>query len=137
MDLEARINDVESMLNEIKDDMKKKNTVPIVGVKFMVEHVGRLSTKTLFFKGDLPLGEKVIITRHCNFIERNYGTNPVGIVVMNGNYATLMAEAEGFTAKDNAVLYRECCDGDCCDDVPITADKDDDYDFDNDEEAMN
>ena len=100
--LDERINDGEEMLNEIKADIAKKNDVAVVGVKFPLENVGRLSTKTLFFKGDFALGEKVIIPSPSPFVVRNYGDNPVGIVVMNGNYAALIAEAEGFIVKDEA-----------------------------------
>ena len=102
MDVEKKLLEVEETLNELKDEIAKKNTEPVIGVKFPLENVGRLSTKTLFFKGNSALGEKVIIPNPSPFVVRNYGLNPVGIVVMNGNYAALMAEAEGFTVKDEA-----------------------------------
>lgn len=103
MDIEKKLLEVEETLSELKEEIAKKNTEAVVGVKFPLEDVGRLSTKTLFFKGDCPLGSKVVIPNPCKFIVRNYGDCPVGIVVMNGKYATLMAEAEGFTVKDDAI----------------------------------
>ena len=126
--LSARIADVENLLREIKEDVDKNADIPVVGVQFPVERIGRLSTKVLFFKGseNMKLGDKVIIYDPCPFVRRNYGDAPVGIVTMNGNYASLTAQAENFRVIDTAVLY-----GEDVDDIPIdtTMNSDDDDEF--------
>lgn len=122
--LNERINEAEELLKGIKADLAKKNADSVVGVKFPLEHVGRLSTKTLFFKGDFDLGERVIIPSPSPFVRRNYGDNPIGIVVMNGNYASLIAEAEGFEVKDEAFAE---------DDNPFDDGTDNPFDIDDDD----
>lgn len=110
MDIKEKLTDVEKALNTLKEEIVKSDTGPIVGVQFILENVGRLSTKTLFFKGDFRLGDKVVIPDPCPFVVRNYGVAPVGIVVMNGNYAKLVAEAEGFKPTDEAALVNKILD---------------------------
>lgn len=107
MALKDRITKVEETLQELKEEAMGINECDVVGVQFPLEHVGRMSTKTLFFKGNFPLGTKVRIVDPCPFVVRNYGNTPIGYVVMNGEYARLIAEAEGFKIKDEARKYEE------------------------------
>ncbi len=85
---------------------EQKEFVHVVGVRFLREDLGRLSNQLRFFKGDIPLGEKVVIPNAGRSLSHQFGSTPKGIVVMNGQYAANMAKAEGIIPAKDALLWK-------------------------------